>query len=151
MGVDFWFRSSRTAGPYYSCGREDGFLAPGPLLLDYRRAALPEDGRFRSSVIGMNPLSRYGVGLFLRSFRMMADTLVGGLAQYTAAGTDAIGWFVAMSILSGLYCLYRTRPLSKSDAFHSPPCENRAEHHQRLPKNEKTFKGGWPCDSPNGI
>jgi predicted acyltransferase len=62
-------------------------------------------------VIGMNAIVAYMAwGVFARSFRLMADTLVGGLRQYTAGWYDAIGWFVAMSILwMGLYCLYRTR------------------------------------------
>jgi predicted acyltransferase len=75
----------------------------------YRRWAFP------FIVIGMNAIVAYMAwGLFSRSFRMMADTLVGGLAQYTGRWYDAIGWFVAMSILwLGLYCLYRTRTFIK--------------------------------------
>lgn len=62
-------------------------------------------------VIGMNAIVGYMAwGVFARSFRLMADTLVGGLQQYTGRWYDAIAWFVAMSILwLGLYCLYRTR------------------------------------------
>lgn len=62
-------------------------------------------------VIGMNAIVAYMAwGVFGRSFRLMADTLLGGLAQYTGNWYDAIGWFAAMSILwLGLYCLYRTR------------------------------------------
>lgn len=62
-------------------------------------------------VIGMNAIVAYMAwGVFARSFRLMADTLVGGLRQYTGNWYEAIGWFVAMSILwLGLYCLYRTR------------------------------------------
>jgi predicted acyltransferase len=62
-------------------------------------------------VIGMNAIAAYMAwGVFGRSFRMMADRLVGGLQQYMGGWCDALGWFVAMSILwLGLYCLYRTR------------------------------------------
>jgi predicted acyltransferase len=71
----------------------------------YRKWAFP------FIVIGMNAIVAYiAWGVFARSFRLMADTLVGGLQQYTGRWYDAIGWFVAMSILwLGLYCLYRTR------------------------------------------
>lgn len=66
---------------------------------------------FPFMVVGMNAIVAYMAwGVFARSFRLMADTLVGGLQQYTGRWYDAIGWFVAMSILwLGLYCLYRTR------------------------------------------
>lgn len=71
----------------------------------YRRWAFP------FIVIGMNAIVAYMAwGVFARSFRMMADRLVGGLEQYMGGWYDALGWFVAMSILwLGLYCLYRTR------------------------------------------
>jgi predicted acyltransferase len=64
-------------------------------------------------VVGMNAIVAYMAwGVFGRSFRLMADTLVGGLRQYTGTWYDAIGWFVAMAILwFGLYCLYRTRTI----------------------------------------
>lgn len=66
---------------------------------------------FPFMVVGMNAIVAYMAwGVFALSFRLMADTLVGGLQQYTGRWYDAIGWFVAMSILwLGLYCLYRTR------------------------------------------
>ncbi|HZQ43613.1 MAG TPA: DUF5009 domain-containing protein [Acidobacteriaceae bacterium] len=62
-------------------------------------------------VVGMNAIVAYMAwGVFARSFRMMADRLVGGLAQYMGGWYDALGWFVAMSILwLALYGLYRTR------------------------------------------
>lgn len=66
-------------------------------------------------VIGMNAIVAYMLwGVFSRSFRLMADTLIRGLRQYTGGWYDAIVWFVAMSILwFGLYCLYRTRTFIK--------------------------------------
>lgn len=66
-------------------------------------------------VIGMNAIVAYMAwGVFGRSFRMMADRLVGGLQQYMGNWYDVLGWFVAMSILwLGLYCLYRTRTFIK--------------------------------------
>lgn len=71
----------------------------------YRKWAFP------FIVIGMNAIVAYMAwGVFARSFRLMADTLIGGLQQYTGRWYDAIGWFAAMSILwLGLYCLYKTR------------------------------------------
>ncbi len=62
-------------------------------------------------VIGMNAIVAYMFwGVFARSFRLMADTLLVGLQQYTGVWYDAIGWFAAMSILwLLLYCMYRTR------------------------------------------
>lgn len=74
-------------------------------ILGYRRWVFP------FIVVGMNAIVAYMAwGVFARSFRMMADRLVGGLGQYMGGWYDALGWFVAMSILwLGLYCLYRTR------------------------------------------
>ncbi|HKR27105.1 MAG TPA: DUF5009 domain-containing protein [Acidobacteriaceae bacterium] len=71
----------------------------------YRKWAFP------FIVIGMNAIAAYMAwGVFARSFRLMADTLLGGLQQYIGGWYEAVGWFAAMTILwLGLYCLYRTR------------------------------------------